>query len=256
MSANPSSSSALLPSTSGSQNAENGDERNSVVIKVGMVGDSQIGKTSLMVKYVEGSFDEDYIQTLGVNFMEKTISVRRTTITFSIWDLGGQREFVNMLPLVCNDAVAILFMFDLSRKSTLNSVKEWYRQARGFNKTAIPFLIGTKFDQFATFPRDEQEEITKQAKRFAKAMHASLIFCSTSASINVQKIFKIVLAKAFDLKCVIPEIEGVGEPILIYVDVGENRGRSRGQTSVSVGVHKDDKSSEQYIKYNQRDARG
>jgi GTP-binding protein of the ras superfamily involved in termination of M-phase len=39
-----------------------------------------------------------------------------------------------MLPLVCNDAVAILFMFDLSRKSTLNSIKEWYRQARGFNK--------------------------------------------------------------------------------------------------------------------------
>ena len=73
----------------------------------------------------------------GVNFMEKTISVRRTTITFSIWDLGGQREFVNMLPLVCNDAVALLFMFDLSRKSTLNSVKEWYRQARGFNKVGI-----------------------------------------------------------------------------------------------------------------------
>ena len=72
--------------------------------------------------------------------MEKTISVRRTTITFSIWDLGGQREFVNMLPLVCNDAVAILFMFDLSRKSTLNSVKEWYRQARGFNK--VCFLNG------------------------------------------------------------------------------------------------------------------
>ena len=130
-----------------------------------MVGDSQIGKTSLMVKYVEGSFDEDYIQTLGVynpqmvvvhdrladvaesvsshpgvNFMEKTISVRRTTITFSIWDLGGQREFVNMLPLVCNDAVAILFMFDLSRKSTLNSVKEWYRQARGFNKVNDSWL--------------------------------------------------------------------------------------------------------------------
>lgn len=50
----------------------------------------------------------------------------------------GQREFVNMLPLVCNDAVAILFMFDLSRKSTLNSIKEWYRQARGFNK--VPYL--------------------------------------------------------------------------------------------------------------------
>jgi GTP-binding protein of the ras superfamily involved in termination of M-phase len=63
------------------------------VVKVGMIGDSQIGKTSLMVKYVENNFDEDYIQTLGVNFMEKTIQVRNTDITFSIWDLGGIRDF-------------------------------------------------------------------------------------------------------------------------------------------------------------------
>ncbi|EED22859.1 GTP binding protein (SPG1), putative [Talaromyces stipitatus ATCC 10500] len=193
--------------------------RNSVVIKVGMVGDAQIGKTSLMVKYVEGSWDEDYIQTLGVNFMEKTISIRNTEITFSIWDLGGQREFVNMLPLVCNDAVAILFMFDLTRKSTLNSIKEWYRQGRGFNKTAIPFLIGTKYDHFVNFPREDQEEISLQAKRYAKAMRASLIFSSTSHSINVQKIFKIVLSKAFDLKCTIPEIENIGEPLLLYKSV-------------------------------------
>jgi GTP-binding protein of the ras superfamily involved in termination of M-phase len=138
--------------------------RNHVVIKVGMVGDAQIGKTSLMVKYVEGSWDEDYIQTLGVNFMEKTISIRNTEITFSIWDLGGQREFVNMLPLVCNDAVAILFMFDLTRKSTLNSIKEWYRQGRGFNKTAIPVLVGTKYDHFVNLSREEQEEISNQVR--------------------------------------------------------------------------------------------
>ena len=183
-----------------------GNNRDHVVIKVGMVGDAQIGKTSLMVKYVEGSWDEDYIQTLGVNFMEKTISIRNTEITFSIWDLGGQREFVNMLPLVCNDAVAILFMFDLTRKSTLNSIKEWYRQGRGFNKTAIPILVGTKYDHFVNFPREDQEEISNQvtskrrhvledveltrvqARRFAKAMRAALIFSSTSHSINVQKV--------------------------------------------------------------------
>jgi len=102
------------------------------------------------------------LTSIGVNFMEKTISIRNTEITFSIWDLGGQREFVNMLPLVCNDAVAILFMFDLTRKSTLNSIKEWYRQGRGFNKTAIPFLVGTKYDTFVNFPREEQEEISNQ----------------------------------------------------------------------------------------------
>lgn len=68
--------------------------------------------------------------------MEKTITLRNTEITFSIWDLGGQREFLSMLPLVCNDAVALFFMFDLSRKATLLSVKEWYRQARGLNRVS------------------------------------------------------------------------------------------------------------------------
>lgn len=81
----------------------------SVVVKTGIVGDAQIGKTSLMVKYAEGDFDDEYIQTLGkmgiwletrliesmlgVNFMDKTILIRNTEITFSIWDLGGKCPF-------------------------------------------------------------------------------------------------------------------------------------------------------------------
>lgn len=186
------------------------------VVKVGMVGDSQIGKTSLMVKYVEGEFNPDYIQTLGVNFMEKTIALKNTDITFSIWDLGGDQEYLHMLPLVCNDAVALLFMFDLSRKSTLTSVKNWYKQARVLNKTAVPFLIGTKFDYFANANMEEKKETTLQARRFAKAMKAPLIFCSASHSINIHKIFKIVLNKVFELPCTVEKIETVGDPIIEY----------------------------------------
>mmetsp|Transcript_19687 Transcript_19687/g.38490 ORF Transcript_19687/g.38490 Transcript_19687/m.38490 type:complete len:227 (+) Transcript_19687:370-1050(+) len=161
--------------------------RNSLVVKVGMVGDAQIGKTSLMVRYVEGKFDSDYIETLGVNFMEKSITLKNAEVTFSIWDLGGEREFISMLPLVCNDALVILFMFSLAQKSTLSSVREWYRQVRGLNKQAFAFLIGTKYDVFATLPHEEQKEITKQARKYARAMKAPLIFSSASHSINVQK---------------------------------------------------------------------
>jgi GTP-binding protein of the ras superfamily involved in termination of M-phase len=201
-------------------NAEaNGDQngtRDDVVVKVGLVGDAQVGKTTLMVKYVENKFDEDYIQTLGVNFMEKTIILRNTEITFSIWDLGGQREFLSMLPLVCNDAVAIFFMFDLSRKSTLLSIKEWYRQARGLNRTAKAFLVGTKYDVYTTMSSEDIEEIDKLARKYAKAMKAPLIFSSASHSINVQKMFKIVLSKVFDLKSTMTEITSIGEPLLIF----------------------------------------
>lgn len=187
-----------------------------MLLKIGLIGDLQIGKTLLMVKYVEGLFDEEYIQTLGVNFMDKKIEIRNTLITFSIWDLGGQKEFINMLPLVLNDAVAILFMFDLTRKLTLNSIKEWYRQVRGFNKTAIPFLVGTKYDQFIDLSDQDQFEITQQARRFAAAMKLPVIFCLVSHLINIQKIFKIILSKAFGLKLNIDEIVHPGEPILIY----------------------------------------
>jgi len=189
-----------------------------LTIKVGVVGDSGIGKTSLIVKYIEGTFDEDYIQTLGINFMEKTVTLRGTEITFSVWDLGGVRDFINMLPLVCNDASAVIFVFDLSKRHTLNSVKEWWRQVRGFNKTAFPILVGNKYDLFIELPPEEQAEITKMARAFAKAIPggAPLIFCSSKESINVPKIFKLILSKVCDLKCTLPRISGVGEPILEY----------------------------------------
>ena len=70
-------------------NAADEGQRNAVVLKVGMVGDARVGKTTLMVKYVENKLDEDYIQTLGVNFLEKTVTLRNNDITFSIWDLGS-----------------------------------------------------------------------------------------------------------------------------------------------------------------------
>lgn len=164
----------------------------------------------------QGKFNEDYIQTLGVNFMEKTIELKNAAVTFSIWDLGGQRQYMEMMPLVCNEAAALLFMFDLSRPATLASIRQWYMAARKLNKKAIPFLIGTKFDYFATMQLSHKQEMTKQARKFAKAMKASLIFCSSAKSINISKIFKIVLAKAFRLRCNARRIDKIGEPIVEF----------------------------------------
>jgi GTP-binding protein of the ras superfamily involved in termination of M-phase len=61
----------------------------SVVVKIGMLGDVQVGKTSLMVKYVNDRFDENYMMTLGVNFLEKKVELKNTEINMMIWDLGG-----------------------------------------------------------------------------------------------------------------------------------------------------------------------
>ncbi|EIE77850.1 hypothetical protein RO3G_02554 [Rhizopus delemar RA 99-880] len=155
-------SSEPIQTSSPSTEAVNHSTNNNVILKIGIVGDAQIGKTSLMIKYAEGAYDPEYVQTLGVNFMEKSISIRQTEITFSIWDLGGQKQFASMLPFVCNDAVAILFTFDLSKLSSLNNLREWHRQVRGITMTAVPLLVGTKYDEFVDLSFEHQQEMTRQ----------------------------------------------------------------------------------------------
>lgn len=77
-------------------------------------------------------------------------------------------------------------------------------------------MVGTKYDIFTTLPPEEIEEIDKLARKYAKAMKAPLIFSSASHSVNVQKLFKIVLSKVFDLKSTVAEISAIGEPLLIF----------------------------------------
>jgi len=194
--------------------------RTTFKLKVGFVGDAQVGKTSLMVKYVQNVFDDEYIQTLGVHHLEKKECLKYADILFVINDLGGQREFVNMLPIVSEDAVAIVYMFDLTRPETLTSIKEWYRQAKGLNNKAISILVGTKYDLFIEMDTDYQEKISKIATLYSEAMNSPLIFSSTSESINVKVIFKIIVAKSFNLNLLIQEINNIGDPLLLYKNLG------------------------------------
>ena len=73
--------------------------------------------------------------------MEKTVTIRETEITFVIWDLGGHRSLADMLPPVMIDAVSLCFIFDLSRISTLLSIKDWYLRARTHNKVRVSTTI-------------------------------------------------------------------------------------------------------------------
>ncbi|OAE27542.1 hypothetical protein AXG93_2225s1030 [Marchantia polymorpha subsp. ruderalis] len=257
------------------------EAEDTVVVKVGMVGDCQTGKTSFMVNYVASQKNEDYVQTIGVTSMEKIFKVQNANIALSIWDLGGHRQFSSMMPLVCKDSDAILLMFDLTRRSTLHRyvfcpgrfyalraelaiprvfcssklavllksarlvralcatrvawpsnrdlvdanlpkvlfalcVKQWFVQVRHCNKSAIVILVGTKYDHFVNLPEDTQRIITRQARLYAQAMDASLFFSSVTHNINVHKIFKVIVAKLFDLPCNISKNLTFGEPIIDY----------------------------------------
>lgn len=190
---------------------------NTIVLKVSILGDPETGKTSFMAKYVcSDQLRPESVETMGVATVEKVLHVQNTDITFSIWDLGGHWQCDSMLPMMCRDAAAILIMFDLTRRSTLNSVKDWFVQARECNKAAIAVIVGTKYDHFVELPQDIQRAIIQQARVSARAMGASLFFSSVTHNINVHKVFKVIVAKLFDLPCTIPTNLNFGEPIVDY----------------------------------------
>jgi len=197
---------------------ENGRKKH-ILLKVGMIGESQTGKTSIMVRYVQNIFAKEYMQTLGVhymnvNYMEKTIKLRNVNVTLNIWDLGGQKEYLKLMPLVCKDARALLFVFDLTRKKSLTQIREWYRQARKENKEAHPFLVGAKYDLFKKEDAVFRDDITTQARRFSKAMKAPLIYTSSAHGINIREIFQLIVAKVFHLRPKLTEEKENTEPIL------------------------------------------
>merc|ERR1711879_715077 len=160
--------------------------------------------------------------TLGVNFMEKTISLKNVNVTFSLWDLGGQMEYKELLPLVCSEARVLLFVFDLTKKNTLVAVKQWFKSAKAETKHAVPFLIGTKYDLYNDLDILQKEDITKHARKFAKAMKAPLIYCSASKAINVKKIFQIIISKVFNVEPRVKELTSENDPIIEYKKQGNS----------------------------------
>eukprot|EP01083_Nonionella_stella_P174626 605896_1 len=175
--------------------------RKSVSFKVSVLGDAQVGKTKLLTKYMQSKqFDTTYIETIGVNTMEKTIQLPSLTVHIHFWELGGQQESISLLPAVCSDSKVIFFVFDLTQKSSLISIKNWYKKSKREKKNFIPFLIGTKFDLFEGSACSYRTDITLIARTYAQRMKAPLIYCSSAQSMNIRKLFKLLTRNLLNLK--------------------------------------------------------
>lgn len=181
-----------------------------------MVGDAGVGKTSLMLRYVTGSFEDSYVESLGVSFLEKRIKLPQAEVVMAIWDLAGGREHRAMLPTACAEAVAVLFVFDLTDTRSLRSVRDWFREVRRHSSTARPLLVGTKFDVFFHKSDDFKEKMTHRARKYAQVMGAPLVFSSALRTINVKKMFRLVFNMAFDLPPTIKQMHDIGTPIPEY----------------------------------------
>ncbi len=119
------------------------------VFKIVVIGDGAVGKTSLIKRYTEGSFDKQYIKTLGAQFSryEQVFGEKdKVRCRLFFWDIAGQKEFSFMRPTFYNGAKAVIVVYDLSRPETFKSIMEWHSDITKYCGVLPTIIFGNKVD--------------------------------------------------------------------------------------------------------------
>ena len=119
----------------------------SVTLKYLVVGDSGVGKTSLLVRYCEDSFQTDYLSTIGVDFKIKRMELNHNQVTLNIWDTAGQERFRNITKSFYKGAHGIILTFSITDPVSFNHIESWIDQIKEVgNADTDMILVGAKSD--------------------------------------------------------------------------------------------------------------
>ena len=128
-------------------------------IKLLIVGDSGVGKTSLLLQYTEERFADNHIATVGVEYRIKMFDYKNFKIKLQIWDTAGQERFHSITHNFFHNTDGILFVYDISNHNSFEGVKKWINEAKETASSFQPLLIGNKTD---LMERDIKDEELKQ----------------------------------------------------------------------------------------------
>ncbi|MFX1491255.1 MAG: Rab family GTPase [Promethearchaeota archaeon] len=154
------------------------------VLKLIVVGEGGVGKTTLIHRYLTGNY-LDQRMTVGSGFATRDIEVEGVTITLAIWDFAGEQRFRFLMPHYCRGAMGCILAFDLTRLTTFYHLDEWLEIVRENTQTIPIILIGTKADIPSTQRQDGHE--------YAKLNGlAGYLETSSKDGINVTETFDII----------------------------------------------------------------
>ncbi|MFO8019683.1 MAG: Rab family GTPase [Promethearchaeia archaeon] len=158
--------------------------------KVIVAGDEQVGKTTLLKRFVEGKFSATTKMTIGVDILRKNVELDNGELcALQLWDFGGQDQFRFFQDGFVRGSNAAFMMFDLTRPNTLLSLeKEWIKIVRKFNKEIPLLLIGTKYDLQQLISIKDQT-VLRVKKKFGMIDY---IKTSSKTGFNVEKTFEII----------------------------------------------------------------
>lgn len=170
----------------------NGAPQNKVCqFKLVLLGESAVGKSSLVLRFVKGQFHEYQESTIGAAFLTQTVMLDDITVKFEIWDTAGQERYHSLAPMYYRGAQAAIVVYDITNQETFARAKTWVKELqRQASPNIVIALAGNKSDLAAKRMVDHDEA-------YAYADENGLLFMETSArtAMNVTDIFLAIAKK-------------------------------------------------------------
>jgi small GTP-binding protein len=154
-------------------------------LKVVVVGDSGVGKTCLLIRFVRDIFDEESQPTLGVEFLTKIVQTERHRIQLQLWDTAGQELFRSVTRGYYRGSAGALILFDITNRESFDNIGRWLQDIRDVARAdVVTVLIGSKSDL-----GDQRQVSSDEAEAFAR--EHSMSYFETSAKTGEQIVASI-----------------------------------------------------------------
>lgn len=152
-------------------------------LKVVVVGDSGVGKTCLLIRFIRDLWDEDSQPTLGVEFMTKIVTTEKHRIQLQLWDTAGQELFRSVTRGYYRGSAGALLVFDVTNRDSFENIDRWLQDVKDVARSdVVALLIGNKVDLCVN--NDKRQVTKEEAEAFAK-LHGMQYF-ETSAKTGAQ----------------------------------------------------------------------
>jgi Ras-related protein Rab-6A len=163
-----------------------------IKLKLIVVGNQSTGKSCILNRFVNETFDENYQATIGLDFQSKNVTIHDQDVRLILYDTAGQEKFRSLIPMYIREAQIILLIYDISNRDSFDSLPKWLREVMDVkNSEAVFALIGNKIDL-----ENERKVTFEEGQKFADQNNFIFQEVSAKDGTNFQKLFETQLFEA------------------------------------------------------------
>ncbi|KAF4076368.1 hypothetical protein AMELA_G00213540 [Ameiurus melas] len=160
-------------------------------LKILIIGESGVGKSSLLLRFTDDTFDPELSATIGVDFKVKTITVDGNRAKLAIWDTAGQERFRTLTPSYYRGAQGVILVYDVTKRDSFTKLENWLSELETYctRNDLVKMLIGNKID------KDNREMDRNEGLKFARKHSMLFIEASAKTRDGVQCAFEELVEK-------------------------------------------------------------